>query len=44
MQDTTTCAMTFRILRMNGYDVSCGISLGLEIFSTFNNWILTFNP
>jgi hypothetical protein len=28
MLDVATCAMAFRILRMNGYDVSSGISLG----------------
>ena len=27
MLDVATCAMAFRILRMNGYDVSSGISL-----------------
>jgi hypothetical protein len=45
MLDTATCAMAFRILRMNGYGVSSGIIfLDLEKFSTFNRWILTFDP
>lgn len=35
MLDAATCAMTFRILRMNGYDVSSGIFLDLEFFDTF---------
>ena len=28
MLDVAACAMAFRLLRMNGYDVSSGISLG----------------
>jgi len=35
MLDTATCAMAFRILRMNGYDVSSGVFLDLENFDTF---------
>ena len=35
MVDTATCAMAFRILRMNGYDVSSGVFLDLENFDTF---------
>lgn len=34
MLDITTCAMAFRILRMNGYDVSSGIFLILDFFSS----------
>jgi hypothetical protein len=30
MLDVATCAMAFRILRMNGYNVSSGISLGYD--------------
>jgi len=41
MVDTATCAMAFRILRMNGYDVSSGIIFLdlIEKFDTFNRWI-----
>lgn len=33
MLDITTCAMAFRILRMNGYDVSSGIFSLLTVFN-----------
>lgn len=45
MLDVATCAMAFRLLRMNGYDVSLGTSLGwksvLLILSLFLNNQLT---
>jgi acyclic sesquiterpene synthase len=44
MLDTMTCAMAFRILRLNGYNVSSGNFSRLDFFSTFNRWILTFDP
>lgn len=30
--DSSTCAMTFRLLRVSGYDVSSGIFCGLGVF------------
>lgn len=36
MLDTMACAMAFRILRLNGYNVSSGNFSRLDFFSTFN--------
>lgn len=40
MMDVATCAMAFRLLRMNGYDVSSGTSYSIVWYSLLHNFAL----